>query len=90
MSIKHYAQELEEAALVYAIKARAIVPCPWHEDVLINQGDPDADRLAYAIATNACKAGEFGGDRADLMDAIKNAIDMSADECGRCEHNRCA
>jgi len=88
MSIKHYAQELEEAATLYALKAHAIAACQWHDDVLVNQGDPDADRRAYAIATNACKSGEFTGDREDLMAAIKDAIDMSADECGRCEDNR--
>lgn len=90
MSIKHYAQDLEEAATTFALRAKAIAPCQWHDDVLVNQGDEDANRRAYAIATNACKSGDFTGDRADLMDAIKDAIDMSADDCGRCQDNRCA
>lgn len=81
-------QDLEESATMFALKAKAILPCQWHEDVLVNQGDEDANRRAYAIATNACKAGEFTGDRSDLMDAIKDAIEMSADDCGRCENNR--
>jgi hypothetical protein len=88
MSIKHYTQDLEETALVIAIKAKAVAACEWHEDVLVNQGDPDADRHAYALATNACKSGEFAGQRQDLLDAVKDVIDMSADECGRCEDNR--
>lgn len=88
MSIKHYAQELEDMAAVCALKSKAIQPCPWHEDVLVNQGDPDANSHAYALATNACKSDEFSGDRQDLMDAVKMAIDESADVCGRCENNR--
>jgi len=88
MSIKHYAQDLEESGTTFALRAKAILPCSWHEDVLVNQGDEDANRRAYAIGTNACKSGEFTGDRADLLDAIKRAIEMSADECGRCEDNR--
>ena len=88
MSIKHYAHELEDMAAACALRAKAVEPCPWHEDILVNQGDPDASSHAYALATNAFKSGEFTGDRQDLMDAVKDTIDQSADVCGRCENNR--
>lgn len=88
MSIKHYVQDCEEMALTVALKAGAIKTCPYHEDYVVNQYDPDADRHAYALATNAVKSGDFGGDRGDLLNAVKNVIDMSADECGGCEANR--
>ena len=87
MSVKHYAQELEELALVLALKAKAILPCEWHEDVLVDQGEEDANRHAYALGSNACKSGHFKGDRQDLLNAIKDTIDQAAEDCGRCENN---
>lgn len=76
--------ELEGAANAAALQAGALKACPVHSDVLIDQGDPDANNLAYAIGTNTWKAGGMSCTRQEFMDAIKNAIEASADECGWC------
>lgn len=67
-----------------AIEAGALGSCPLHPGVTINQGNPDAERHAYAIATNKLKTGELVGDRADIMEGIKDAIEQSAEECPEC------
>lgn len=62
----------------------ALKACDMHEEILINQEDPDAVSRAYAIGTNMVKAGEVDGSREELMDAIKSALADSYDECTRC------
>lgn len=71
-----------------AIEAGALKACPIHSDVTINQCNPDAERRAYAMATNKWKAGELFGDREDIMEGVKDAIDQSADECPVCSDFR--
>jgi len=80
----HMPTEDDFAAI--AIQAGAIKVCPIHHDVTINQGDEEADRRAYAIATNKWKADDLVGDRESIMQGIHNAITMAADdECPECE-----
>jgi hypothetical protein len=64
-----------------AIQAGALKTCPFHSYVAVNQGDPNADKRAYAIATNMWKSSALLGEREDIMDGIKQAIDRFADEC---------
>jgi hypothetical protein len=78
----------EDAFTAVAIQAGAVKTCPLHSGVVINQGDPEADRRAYAIATNKWKEGELAGDGEDITAGIKNAIDMAADECPVCAELR--
>ena len=79
---------VNDDALGIAIEAGAVKVCRFHNEVTINQGDEEANRRAYAIATNKIKRGEMDYERKDLLDAVKDAIDMSADECPVCESHR--
>lgn len=82
----HMPTEDDFAAI--AIEAGAIKVCPFHPQVTVNQGDPAANKRAYAIATNRWKAGDLLDDREGIMDGIRQAIDMAADECPVCENIR--
>jgi hypothetical protein len=82
-----HARDLEGAAHAAAAEAGAIKPCPAHKDIFINQGDPDATRHAYALATVRWKAEgkEAVGDaHKELMAAVDDAINLAADECPKC------
>jgi hypothetical protein len=85
MSVNDYAMDLEDAAMSAALRAKAVRFCPAHNDVWIRVGDPEAERRAYAIATNMIKTGDPVSDREDLMAAVKDALDQAADgECPAC------
>jgi hypothetical protein len=75
----------EEDFTSIAIQAGAIKVCPFHTQVTINQCNEKATRHAYAIATNKWKSDDLIGERESIMDGIKEAIDMAADECPVCE-----
>jgi hypothetical protein len=79
-----HARDLEEAAHAAAAEAGAIKPCPAHKDIFVNQGDPDATRHAYALATVRWKAKEIICEREELMAAVDEAINLAADECPGC------
>jgi hypothetical protein len=80
--------DLVAQATGVALQAKAVKTCDLHEDVILEVGDPEADRRAYAIGTNMVKAGEVDGTREEFMAAIKEAIDNSAEECGFCAKHR--
>lgn len=80
--------DLSTAAEIVAIQAGAIVPCGWHEDILINNRDDDANGHAYAIGAIRWRKGDMGCERQEFMNAIKDTIEQSADECPRCQKNR--
>lgn len=85
MSVDGYAMELDDAARAALAKAGAIEGCSRHPDVTIRLWDDDAERKAYAIATNSLKREGTMWQREDLMDAIKDVLDMAADgECPGC------
>ena len=89
MSINELASELEVAAWSALQKAGAIKACNFHPDVTIRLGDDDAERKAYAIATNTLKRDGTIWLRAELMPAIKQQLDMAADgECPACAELR--
>lgn len=87
MGWNDHMDDLEGPARVAAFKAGAISSCPIHEDIIIDQEDPDAVAKAYAIGTNMWKAGDVDCDREDFMDAIKSVIDDAGEECGICSKN---
>jgi hypothetical protein len=81
--------DLAVEAQIVAIQAKAIEACDrGHEDIMITNGDPDANSHAYALGTIRWQRGDMGCDRQEFMDAIKDEIDQSADECPRCQKNR--
>jgi hypothetical protein len=87
MSVNDIADELEEVALRAALIAKAVRPCLRHKDVLIYVGDNDADRHAYALATNMWKAGETVSDRPEVTEAVKDVLDQAADgSCPQCDY----
>jgi hypothetical protein len=78
------------AAEECAKEAGALISCPVCHDCLISAGDPDADRIAYAIATNARKEGRrgfHGMDREEVMSIMKKMLENSS-ACSRCSSMR--
>ena len=89
MSINDLVDELEAAARSALFEAGAVKACPLHPEVTIRLGDDDAERRAYAIATNKLKSDGTMWLREELMPVIKNELDMSADEeCPQCGYLR--
>jgi hypothetical protein len=89
MSVKDYHDDVELAARSALAKAKAIEVCQFHTDVTIRVGDEDAERHAYALATTLTKSDGTMWMREDLMEAIKDQLDMAADgECPQCAHLR--
>jgi len=51
----------------------------------LDQGDDEANRLAYAIGTNRWENGEIEGEREEFLDVIKHAIKGAPYDCPRCD-----
>lgn len=89
MSINDLVDQLDDLVLRATLKAKAVKPCHFHRDVLIYRGDPDADRHAYAIATNLWKSDGRTFDREEVTAAVKDVLDQCADgECPECSKHR--
>lgn len=67
-----------------AVQAGAIEECEHHPGTFNARDDTDAEKQAYAIATNKIKSGEISCTREELMDAIKSAISDAGEECYSC------
>jgi hypothetical protein len=78
------AEHERDVATEVAVEAGAIERCPNHEEVVISQFDDDANRHAYALATNRWKRGEVQCDREEFMETVKAVIDEASDECYIC------
>jgi hypothetical protein len=74
-------------AIEVALQAKALKECsfPGHSDWVLDQGDNEATRLAYAIGTNRWENGEIDGEREEFLDAIKHVIKGAPYECPRCD-----
>jgi len=74
-------------AIEVALQAKALKECsfPGHSDLVLDQGDDEANRLAYAIGTNRWQNGEIDGEREEFLAAIKHAIKGAPYECPRCD-----
>lgn len=89
MSVNDYADNVELAARHALAKANAIEICQFHSDVTIRVGDENAERHAYALATTIAKSDGTMWMREDLMESIKDQLDMAADgECPQCAYLR--
>ncbi len=87
MSINNYCDEVEEIARDAALRTGALKVCPVHTDVLIRVYDDDAERHAYASATQQLKWQRLYDMRKDVVEAIDIELDMAAeDECPLCNH----
>ncbi|HEX9588209.1 MAG TPA: hypothetical protein VGA15_10765, partial [Bradyrhizobium sp.] len=62
-------------AIEVALQAKALKECsfPGHSDWVLDQGDDEANRLAYAIGTNRWENGEIDGEH-NLRVRIRNTI----------------
>jgi hypothetical protein len=81
-------ENLEGRAMSILVEAGAVSECEVHDGAFINQEDPSAIKRAYAIGTNAVKAGMIDGTRDEFMGAIKSALENAGDECPYCARNR--
>jgi hypothetical protein len=78
---------LHYQAVEVALQAKALKECsfPGHSDWVLDQGDEEANRLAYAIGTNRWQNGEIDGEREEFLDAIRHAIKGAPYDCPRCD-----
>lgn len=79
---------IRHQALRVAKEAGAVKGCDLHPgdmSCLLDQGDDDANKLAYAIGTNRWKDGEIDAEREEFMDAIKEAIETAPYGCPECD-----
>ncbi len=79
---KHW--DLQAAAQTVLVKARAADRCEIHEEILIDRGDGDGEKMAYAIATNMVKAREVDGTREEFLEAVKEALGEADYQCNIC------
>ena len=86
LPMKHV-EGLRYQAVEIALQARALKECsfPGHSDLVLDQGDDEANRLAFAIGTNRWENGEIDGEREEFLDAIRHAIKGAPYECPRCD-----
>jgi len=64
-----------------ATEAEAVYRCPNHDDIVLTHADDEADRRAFAIATNLLKRGKIKCDRRQLLDAVQDVLGSAAFEC---------
>lgn len=70
-----------------AIEAGAIIKCDICHSNYIRAFDDDAERQAYARATNEWKSGSRGFrgmEREEVMEAVKSALEDANLECPSC------
>jgi hypothetical protein len=74
-------------AIEVALEAKALKACsfPGHSDRVLDQGDDEANRLAYAIGTSRWQNGEIDGEREEFLNAIRHAIKGAPYDCPRCD-----
>jgi len=87
MSVNTYYDGLEDLAIRAVHEAKAVSKCPIHDEVTVSNGNFDAEKLAYAIATKLLKD-ENGGDlagREDLLGMVKDQLENACYECPHCE-----
>ena len=80
----HTMETLERCAR----EAGAIEPCSLCGGYDVYVGDDEADRMTYAMATNAWKAGDSGfrgmGEPAQVSAVVKQFLDAANDRCPSC------
>ena len=84
MSINDHVLTVEQAARTALFATGALQTCPAH-GTTIRVGDEDAERHAYAKATNLLKASDDEWMRDEVVSAIADELIMAADdECPSC------
>jgi hypothetical protein len=69
-------------------EAKAIKECNAHSEILYDNGNSEAVKLAYAIGTNKFKNGELSVFKSleELCATIKEVYDEINQKCPRCEN----
>lgn len=80
--MRRYTMKISDEALKVAFEAGALDICRTHRHVFIRTHDGGAEQNAHAIA--ARMIGHDQADRADLIDALTDVIEMGVDECPHC------
>jgi hypothetical protein len=79
---------IQEALIEIAREAGATVPCEVCGNCHLRSYDPEADRMAYAMTTNAWKNGERGFNRGvtreEALAAMKRCLESANDQCPSC------
>jgi hypothetical protein len=90
VDLTEHADYIEQQALNIAIRAKAVKQCFFHPDVIIDLGDPDAEKRAYAMGTNYWKKhkDDMMVECVEFMEAIKDALGSGCDECYQCTKYR--
>lgn len=87
MSVNDLADDLEAIALSAAFTAGAVEACRFHPEVTIYNGDPDADKHAYALSMIAWKKGGRIFEASEVTDAVQDVFAMAAEDgCPQCAY----
>ena len=68
----------------------AVTKCPVCNDFMILAGEADAEKMAYAMATNAWKSGQRGFrsmEREEVTSSIKQALTHTPYKCPKCDRD---
>jgi hypothetical protein len=77
----HVQIALEEIAQ----QAQAVVKCRICGNNYVSAGDEEAESIAYAMATNACKRGDFrSATLEEIRGAMKSVLRDANDRCPSC------
>jgi hypothetical protein len=85
-NMKHV-ESLHFQAVEVALQAEALKECsfPGHSHLVLDRGDDEANRRAYAIGADRVNNGEVAGNREEFLAAIRHAIKGAPYDCPRCD-----
>ena len=76
--------EQEDALMPLLIDAGIIGECSMHSGCTFLTG---SEAMAYAMATNAHKEGQFSVSLREVTEAVKDILTMTPFECAGCQHS---
>jgi len=76
--------ELEDKALKLLIEHDAISLCDDHQDVYLDNGDPEAVSKAYAAAADMVKNGEIDATKEKFTAAVNAILSEAVEDCPKC------
>lgn len=77
--------DIETKALQLLIDHEALTPCDMHNDVYLDNGDPEAVSKVYAAAAEMVKSGEIETTKEKFTAAIGAVLAEAHEECPKCE-----
>ncbi len=76
--------DLQNKARQILLDHGAIEACEAHEDIYLDNGDPEAVSKVFAAAADMVKSGEIETTREKFTDAINAALGEAVEECPKC------